>query len=326
MVRALRVRGDLVQDEDRVRTRSRWRGASRRSRGRCRSRRARGSRSSPRAPAGSRASAPAPRRRDRRSCGRTPPRWARAARNRARRPWSRSSRCRTRGRRPGAPPRSPARAAAPSSAGPGRARSARKRRVETSRRGELSEEVLERTRPEAHLRRVDGAAHRLEDELLRRRSGSSRLIPFRARKARKCSRTRRERVTPPVSSTRGRRAARLHEDLGALRDGVEEPGQDTVLPLALVREVRHVGLEDDRAPAGERRGLADALGDLRRLLDGQVEAPDELPEEVAGPLRAAGALAILRLTRRRDLQDADAAAADRDDRRGLVAVQEAKPA
>ena len=49
--------------------------------------------------------------------------------------------------------------------------------------------------------------------------------------------------------------ARLHEHLGALGDGVEQAREDPLLPLALVGEVRHVRLQDDRAAPGERRGV-----------------------------------------------------------------------
>lgn len=119
-----------------------------------------------------------------------------------------------------------------------------------------------------------------------------------------------------------RRHRRLHHDLNVLGDGVEQARQDPVLPLALVGEVGHVGLENDWAPTRERRRLGHAGRELSRLLHGHVEALDELAQEVAGTLGAARVLAEDLDPSRAQLQHRETMAPDGDHRRRGVAEEE----
>ena len=240
------------------RCRSRWRGASPQSRGRCRWRRTRGRGSSP--PGPSRNVAHERLRGAHGVAARAqvalPERLA-AWRGRERRPSIRWSRCRSRGstsRRLAASTG----AAAPSCGGRGGARAERRRGVSSGRRAAGGESSSARARGPAcsAASSAQPTASRTERRLRCRRRASS--IPCRSRKrAEVLANAARTRATPPARNTRGGRAPRLHEHLDVLADRVEESREDAVLPLALVREVRHVGLEDDRAAAGERRGLGD---------------------------------------------------------------------
>ena len=124
-------------------------------------------------------------------------------------------------------------------------------------------------------------------------------------------------VHPPAASSRGFTSTWTFSQMASMR-----PGQDAILALTLVGEVGHVGLEDDRAAAGERRRLLHAGGQLGGLLDGQVEPLDQLAQEVAGALRAARVLAEDLLTLPPELEDREAVAADVDQRGGGVAVEE----
>jgi hypothetical protein len=61
--------------------------------------------------------------------------------------------------------------------------------------------------------------------------------------------------------------------------------------LAFVGEMRHVGLEDNRAAARQHRWVGDRRAELARLLDRQRKPPDKLAQEIARALRAAAVLA-----------------------------------
>lgn len=85
---------------------------------------------------------------------------------------------------------------------------------------------------------------------------------------------------------------RLEQHLHVLAHGVVEPRDDGRLILALVGQVGHVGLEDDRATPGQRGRLGDVGAQRAGGLDRQLEALDQLAQEVAGALRAARVLAV----------------------------------
>ena len=162
--------------------------------------------------------------RDRRRCGRRPPRRRARSRRRGRRPSSRSTRCRGRG----APGPRPARGRrrrrqapdldrAPSASGGQRGRA---RRAPPARKSAASARGASAGRRAAMTAQPSAS----------RKSASSPVVPERhpaARRAsaRNFSRTRRERPTPPARMTVAR-PVRLHEHLHVLADRVEQAGQD----------------------------------------------------------------------------------------------------
>ena len=84
--------------------------------------------------------------------------------------------------------------------------------------------------------------------------------------------------------------AGFDQDHDVFAHRVEQAGEDGFALFALVGQVGHVGLEDDRAAAGERRGFLHVGANLAGLGGRQFEAFAQLAEEIAGALRAAAVL------------------------------------
>ncbi len=231
------------------------------------------------------------------------------------------------GLRPGRPDVEPEQHRAPARRGGRRRRQApdlperRRERRQVVERGvlRLPEERLERSGRGRPPRGDDRAAQGVEEERLLARvperhpaAGEPRAEVL-AHPARAADAARQRDVSRPV---------RLHEHLHVLADRVEQAGEDATAVLALVGEVGHVRLEDHRAASGERRRLGSGR-DLVRLLRREAEPLDELPEEVAGPLRAARVLPVGVPAVRLERQDAEAVRADVHDGGGrALAVEE----
>ena len=174
----------------------------------------------------------------------------------------------------------------------------------------------------APFRGDESAAQRLKIQrrILRRRDQLHPVVPEEFRQG--ALQARRAADAADQDDAAGRDGG-FEQHAHVFAHGVEQPGQDAAAVLALVRQVRHVALEDHRAASGERRRAIRCGGERAGGLDRERKTLDQLPEEVAGALRATAVLAENLELVGAQFEDGEAVAANGHDGGGLVAEEEA---